>query len=96
MRRFGGSVVAAKTEIPTLVIGVAFDNGPRSKHGASSCDLQPLTEIFEAVRDVLMGKGITEYGLEVTLLDLLPAAFETPGDGLLGQVSCVVAQDQII
>ncbi|KAK6841417.1 hypothetical protein PG987_002277 [Apiospora arundinis] len=89
------SSMATKMEIPTLVIGVEFGSVIRYKHRASLSNRQSLMEIFEAVRDALMEKGITEYGLEVTLLNLLPAAFENPGDGLLGQITCVISKDQV-
>ncbi|KAK7941161.1 uncharacterized protein PG986_013548 [Apiospora aurea] len=51
-------------------------------------------EIFVAVRDALVEEGITEYGLEVTLLRLLPDSFVKAGDGLLGQVTAVILPER--
>lgn len=78
--------------IPTVVIGVGFDSVPSgSKYSVYLGNHQSLTEIFEAVRDALTEKGITEYGLEVTLLSLLPTSFAEVDDGLLDHIACVIS-----
>ncbi|KAK8050562.1 hypothetical protein PG994_012292 [Apiospora phragmitis] len=86
--RFSG-VAAEEITIPTLVIGVGFDSVSPGKSNAHLSNRQSLVVIFEAVRDALVRGDITEYGLEVTLLGLLPAAFLKAGGGLLGHVTSV-------
>lgn len=95
--RGGAMFGSSRTEvmIPTVVIGVGFDSVPLgSKYSAYLANHQSLTEIFEAVRDALMEKGITEYGLEVTLLSLLPTSFAEADDGLLDHIACVISNDR--
>ncbi|KAK8140341.1 hypothetical protein PG984_000407 [Apiospora sp. TS-2023a] len=92
--RFGSSS-RPEVMIPTVVIGVGFDSvPPGSKYSAYLGNHQSLTEIFEAVRDALTEKGITEYGLEVTLLGLLPTSFAEADDGLLDHIACVISNER--
>ncbi|KAK8088053.1 hypothetical protein PG997_003014 [Apiospora hydei] len=91
---FGGTTEAMI--IPTLVIGVEFGSTSAGKLDPFWSNRQSLREIFVAVRDALVEEGITEYGLEVTLLRLLPDSFVKAGDGLLGQVTAVILPERNI
>ncbi|KAK8055448.1 hypothetical protein PG993_000675 [Apiospora rasikravindrae] len=91
---FSGTTEAVT--IPTLVIGVEFNSASPGKIDPLRSNRQSLREIFEVVRDALVEEGITEYGLEVTLLGLLPTAFVKAGDGLLGQVTAVICNERSI